>query len=115
MSTRIEIIDLLSTPAVKGDYPGPFKQIQYEVRNTGAIRFTIVKELNLMNYDVGFAKVVSKLRRVQINIFETINGKEYPIRSLKCNFVNYLLNEVPNEAGEIERDEILTWEVTDIL
>lgn len=120
MGTRLEITDVTKIPAVKGDYPGPFKRIRYEVQNDGRIILSIVKDLDLINYDLNFAKVVSQLREVEIRIYQFIDlpggiKKEVLVRSLEANFINYLLDERPDIGGETIREEIINWEIKEIL
>lgn len=115
MSTRIVFTDPTKVPALRIEYPGPFKQIRYEVQSSGNIRFTIVKDLNLLTYDVDFAKQVSQLRNVEIRIYETVGDQEYLIRALKANFVSYMLDERMQANGEMLREEIIIWEITLIM
>lgn len=114
-NVRIEFVDASTVPAEKINYPGPFKNVRYEVMNNGHIRLTITKDLNLLTYDVQFAKKVSQLRDVQINIYETFGGTEYLIRSLRCNFINYILDQRPGPGDTTVHDEIIAWEVILIL
>lgn len=115
-NTRIEFVDTNLIPAKKYNYPGPFKNLRYEVMPSYHIRFTIVKDLNFLTYDAEFAFVISKLRNnIIVNVYETFGEAEYKIRSLKCNFVQYLLDERPDASGDIIREEIFAWEVIEIL
>lgn len=114
-TTRIEIVDVTRVPAVSGNYPGPFKQIRYEVRNDGHIRFIIIKDLDLLNYNLNFAKIVSQLRQVRIRIYVTYQEQEFKVRDLGANFISYVLDERLAPDGSIIREEIINWEITDIL
>jgi hypothetical protein len=111
---RIDICDIRVTPAIRYSYTSPFKRCTYTVDNQGQILFEIVRPLDLMTYDLMRAKKVSALRKVIIEMYDTIDGKEYKIRSLGANFKNYILNELPGEGGKTDREEILLFEILDI-
>lgn len=112
---RIDISDVRTTPVTVYHYYSPFKRCTYTVDADGNIIFQIVRPLDLVNYDLIRAKKVSSLRRVIIEMFETINEKEYKVRELGANFKSYVLDERPDAEGTIIREEILTFEITDII
>jgi hypothetical protein len=112
---RIDILDVRTTPAAKYSFFSPFKRCTYTVDNQGQILFEIVRPLDLMTYDLPKAKKVSALRRVKIEMFDTIGDTEYKVRELGANFKNYILNETPGEGGKTDREEILIFEILEII
>jgi hypothetical protein len=112
---RIEFTDIAKVPAEIIHLLGPFKNIRYEVMADGHIRLTIKKELDFMTYNINASKKISSLRKVKIKIFEMFNAQEVLIRTLNANFINYVLDERPLNDGSILREEIISWEVTEIL